>query len=160
MFDISNLHSLLTVEDGKAVQPHRGALTILPSCFPAELPKTSSPVLFTSRAGCCRTKLPGYLSSQGLSSQSHKPDRREGLCGQRPQSVGGTRPPFQGPGQPRSPSTTPSILLRQTWPGAACHTPQCLHSHCQRLAATTWFTSQPLLSAPSPGTCCHHHHPV
>lgn len=149
VFDISNSH--LTVEDGNAL--------ILPSCFPAQLPKTSSHVLFTSRARCCMLPHPpGYLNFQGLSSQSHKPDRRDGLCGQ--QVDGWHTTAFSELGQPRSPSTTSLILLRQTWPGYYISgTPQYLPSLCHRLAATRLFASQPPLSALLAGTC-HYHHPI
>lgn len=100
--------------------------SIPPSCFPAELPKTSSAMLFTPRAGCCRAKLPHpprYLSCQGLSSQSHKSDRRHGLCGQGSKLIGVTQLPFQELGQSRSPFTTSLILLRQTWPGVTFQAP-------------------------------------
>lgn len=128
VFNTCNLHLHLRVQNGNAVQPLGGAVFHHPSfSVPSRDDKDDWPPAYHH----------SYLESRklqrqdpahphpspftpvptGTPSQSCKPDEGQDLCGKWLWLISGMQQPFQELGclrQLRSPSTTLSILLRQT----------------------------------------------
>lgn len=132
VFDISNVHSHLTVEDGNAIRPHRGLS--LPSFLLASqmsCQRQAATYYSPPELGAASSPIPqGTWISRGFPPSLTNLTGEMACVGSK--LMDGTQLPFQELGQPRSPSTMPLILLRQTWPGYYISgTPQFLPSVSQ-----------------------------